>query len=305
MQLRFLRYCWQPDASGDSAMKIIVRVPGSCGELVQGYWENQPFLVTCPIDWYTTVCVEDKKPPQLLCGKKAEKAVYQTLAYIGETAFPFALTLSSEIPQGKGMASSSADIGAVCIAVAAAFHKTLTAQEIAYLAASIEPTDGVFCPGIVAINYRSGRILQAYSSFPPLQLVIFDAGGTMNTETYHNQYDANEQLYGQENAAACAYLKRPYTAAAVGRAATCSAVLHQRVRYRPELPALQRIGKDYGSSGIVIGHSGTVAALLFPPAAEKQVRTASLASCVQEKTKMKLLGTAVLRSGGWQIEKRR
>lgn len=286
-------------------MKIIVRVPGSCGELVQGYWENQPFLVTCPIDWYTTVCVEDKKPPQLLCGEKAKKAVYQTLAYIGETAFPFALTLSSEIPRGKGMASSSADIGAVCIAVAAAFHQTLTAQEIAYLAASIEPTDGVFCPGIVAMNYRSGRILHAYGSFPPLQLVLFDTGGTVNTETYHEQYDEKEYRYGKTAAVACTYLKHPYTAAAVGRAATCSAVLHQRVRYRPELPVLQRIGKDYGSCGIVMGHSGTVIALLFPPAAEKEVQTASLVSCVQAKTTMKLLGTAVLRSGGWQIETRR
>lgn len=285
-------------------MKIIVRVPGSCGELVQGYWKNQPFLVTCPIDWYTTVCVEDRQPLQLLCGKKAEKAVYKTLAYIGETAFPFALTLSSEIPKGKGMASSSADIGAVCIAVAAAFHKTLTAQEIAYIAASIEPTDGVFCPGIVAINYQNGQILHAYGRFPPLQLIVFDAGGTMNTETYHLQYDAKERFYGRQAAAACVYLKKPYTAAVVGSAATCSAVRHQQVRCRPELPILQRIGQRYDSSGIVIGHSGTVAALLFPPAAEKQVDTASIASCVQKQTKMKLLGTAVLSSGGWQIEKR-
>ena len=305
MRLLFWQSCWQHGANGDGSMKIKVRVPGSCGELVQGYWQNQPFLVTCPIDWYTTVCVEDREPPRLLCGKKAENAVYKTLSYLGEKAFPFALTLSSEIPQGKGMASSSADMGAVCIAVAAAFHKTLTAQEIAYLAASIEPTDGVFCPGIVAMNYRSGRILRAYGSFPPLQLVLFDAGGTMNTAAYHKKYDAKERLYGAQAASACAYLKPPYTAASVGRAATCSAVLHQLVRYRPELPALQRIGKDYGSSGIVLGHSGTVAALLFPPAAETKIHTASLASCVQKETAMKLLGTAVLCSGGWQIETRR
>ncbi len=271
---------------------------------MQGYWQNQPFLVTCPIDWYTTVCVEDKKPPQLVCGKKAEKAVYKTLSYIGETAFPFALTLSSAIPQGKGMASSSADIGAVCIAVAAAFHKTLTAQEIAYIAASIEPTDGVFCPSIVAINYQNGQILHAYGKFPPLQLVMFDAGGTLNTETYHLQYDAKERRYGKQIAAACAYLKKPYTAAAIGRAATYSAMRHQQVRYWPELHILRRIGRRYDSSGIVIGHSGTVAALLFPPAAERQVDTASLASCVQKQANMKLLGTAVLSSGGWQIEKR-
>ncbi len=33
-------------------MELIVRVPGSCGEIMQGYWQGEPFLVTCPIDRY-------------------------------------------------------------------------------------------------------------------------------------------------------------------------------------------------------------------------------------------------------------
>ena len=38
-------------------MELIVRVPGSCGEIMQGYWQGEPFLVTCPIDRYSTVTV--------------------------------------------------------------------------------------------------------------------------------------------------------------------------------------------------------------------------------------------------------
>ena len=40
-------------------MEIVVRVPGSCGELVQGFAGGEPFLGTCPIDRYTTVQVSD------------------------------------------------------------------------------------------------------------------------------------------------------------------------------------------------------------------------------------------------------
>lgn len=38
-------------------MELIVRVPGSCGEVMQGFWQGRPFLVTCPIDRYSTVVV--------------------------------------------------------------------------------------------------------------------------------------------------------------------------------------------------------------------------------------------------------
>lgn len=283
-------------------MKIIVRVPGSCGEFVQGYWQQQPVLITCPINWYTTVCIEDTLPQQLICGEKAKKAIDKTLAYIQEPLFPFTLTVSSEIPQEKGMASSSADISAVIIAVAAAFHKTLTPQEIAYIAVSIEPTDGVFFPGIVAMNYRTGQLLHTYETVPSMQLVMFDTGGSMNTADYHRQYDDKERQYGRQAAVACEYLIKNDTPAAFGRAAAYSALLHQHVYYRPEVPVLQHIGQAYKSCGIVIGHSGTVMALLFSEEAGEKLDTISLISSVQQHTNLSVLGTAVLISGGWQLE---
>lgn len=283
-------------------MKIIVRVPGSCGELVQGYWQEQPFLITCPIDWYSTVCVEDTMPQRIVCGEKAKQALKKTLAYLGESSFPFTLTLSSQIPKEKGMASSSADIGAVVIAVAAAFQITLAPQEVAHIAASIEATDGVFCPGLVMINYRTGQCLHTYQSVPPMQVVIFDTGDTMNTAAYHRQFDDKERLYGSYAWQACAYLKKNYTAADIGKAATCSAMLHQQVNYHADVPILLRIGQKYGSCGIVIGHSGTVMGLLFSKHTIQSVNIAALTACVQQQTQLQVVGTAAIISGGWQLE---
>ena len=44
-------------------MELIVRVPGSCGEVMQGFWQGRPFLVTCPIDRYSTVVVRPGTKP--------------------------------------------------------------------------------------------------------------------------------------------------------------------------------------------------------------------------------------------------
>ena len=33
-------------------MNFSIKIPGSCGELVQGMINDVPFLVTCPIDMY-------------------------------------------------------------------------------------------------------------------------------------------------------------------------------------------------------------------------------------------------------------
>lgn len=52
--------------------------------------------------------------------------------------------LQSVIPYGKGMASSTADISAVCQATAIALGKRLTDMDIAQIALSIEPSDATF-----------------------------------------------------------------------------------------------------------------------------------------------------------------
>lgn len=285
-------------------MNFCVRVPGSCGEIMQGYWQGQPFLVTCPIDWYTTVSVADADAPSVSCGEKAKMAIEKTLSYLGKTSFPYRLTISSSLPKAKGMASSSADIGAVCVAVAAAFGKTLTAWEIASIAAAIEPTDGVFFNGLVALNYRTGRVLRAFGAPPPLQLAIFDYGGTVDTVRYHEMYDDRERCYGEKVGSVLKLLQRPLLADEIGNAATYSAQIHQYVQFRKDFEAIRQIGKEQGSVGVGIGHSGTVVALYFQPHYTKEKIYTNVLPLLKEHTDATFLGTATLIGGGWHIEYR-
>lgn len=285
-------------------MELIVRVPGSCGELAQGYAGGEPFLITCPIDRCAKAVVKDDGLGCVAAGEKSRAALAKTLQCLGVSQFPFSLYVASELPSGKGMASSSADIGAVAVAAATACGRSITEQEIASIAASIEPTDGVFCRGVVAINYQTGKILHSFGVMPALAIAMFDLGGTVDTLAFHRQYDEAARMYSADAERILPLLTPPYTAEHLGAAATYSALAHQRVVCKLQLPALLEIGKAFGAVGVNIGHSGTVCGLLF----SEHCSVAWLDDCVgpyiAERLAAAYMGAAVLSSGGWTIERR-
>ena len=128
---------------------VTVRVPGSCGELLQGWHGGEPFLVTCPIARYTTVRASATLQGLVGLGEKSRRALQLYLRGAGIKKLPFGMRLTSELPRGKGMASSSADIAAVLAAASHALGQLLAPEAILRLAVQVEPTDAVFMPGIV------------------------------------------------------------------------------------------------------------------------------------------------------------
>ena len=281
-------------------MNFNVKVPGSCGELVQGMIDDIPFLVTCPIDMYAKAGMTGYFS---YLPYKAKLARRKTLDYL-KTKSLRKFCLMTQLLTGKGMASSSADIAAVCQITALSAGKQLTECEIAQIAASIEPTDGVFCRGVVAINYQTGKILHSFGVMPALAIAMFDLGGTVDTLAFHRQYDEAARMYSADAERILPLLTPPYTAEHLGAAATYSALAHQRVVCKLQLPALLEIGKAFGAVGVNIGHSGTVCGLLF----SEHCSVAWLDDCVgpyiAERLAAAYMGAAVLSSGGWTIERR-
>ena len=64
---------------------VTVRVPGSCGELLQGWHAGGPFLVTCPIARYTTVRASVTLSGFVGLGEKSRRALQRSTA---STNFP-------------------------------------------------------------------------------------------------------------------------------------------------------------------------------------------------------------------------
>jgi len=123
-----------------------VKVPGTCGELVQGFLDGAHFLVTCPVDLYSTVSVTLYQGQPGVLGPrdcpKAIRAVLSTLAYLGQRDLAAELIIHSPLPRGKGMASSTADVAGAAAATALALGTRLSPQELGSLAGGWGPAMG-------------------------------------------------------------------------------------------------------------------------------------------------------------------
>lgn len=286
-------------------MELIVRVPGSCGEVMQGFWQGRPFLVTCPIDRYSTVVVRPGTGRLVGGGAKARRALALGQAYCRCDSLAHDFFLTSELPPGKGMASSSADICAVLAAVAAVNQVHLSEGDIGRLAASIEPTDGVFCQGLAVIQPETGELLHVFPHVPPLAIAIFDAGGTVDTVAFHQarpdraRPDAAGLFLGWQ------LLSSSLTDRQIGQAATLSALANQPWLPKPDFPAFLRAARRHPAvAGVNVAHSGTVTGVFFCQSASQADREGVIASLSRQFSHWTYTETVHLRSGGISIENR-
>jgi L-threonine kinase len=248
-------------------MKVKVRAPGSCGELVQGTLEGKNFLITCPIDLFSEVTIQ-MDTQAVAAGDKTFEAVKRTWAYLGVSFERFAVKAESALPRGKGMASSSADISAACQAAALCAGRNLTPDEIADIALGIEPTDGIFFPGIVMFDHVGGLTRKLLGCPPPMSVAVFDVGGEVDTLQFNLRSDLaclNRAKEPQVRKAVDLVTRGIASGdcALIGQGATLSALANQSILTKPCLPTIIDIIGRYGAAGVNTAHSGTVIGILF------------------------------------------
>ena len=277
-------------------LDVTVRVPGSCGELLQGWHHGEPFLVTCPIARYTKVRASVSLQGLAGLGEKARCALQLYLREAGIEKFPFGMQLTSELPRGKGMASSSADIAAVLAAASHALGQPLAPEDILRIAVQVEATDAVFLPGIVCLNQVTGRVQRVYRDLSYPWLTIFDTGGTVDTADCH----------------ACAakaeyHSSRPWEdlleAVAEGErrmaeAATKSALWNQDRLPKDCLEELLQAARACGALGLTAAHSGTVIGVIWPSQMARGQIECRSAHLVRQFPELTCLGISLMRSGG-------
>lgn len=252
-------------------MTIKVKAPGSCGELVQGTINGVNFLITCPVDWYSEVTAASENSlvqPE----PKTAAAVAKTLEYL-KMSGTVELAVTSGLPVGKGMASSSADISAACQAAALqAAGRMLSCDEIADIALAIEPTDGIFYPGIIMFDHVDGTIRQQLGNPPPMYIAVFDVGGQVDTLAFNSREDLARLNQAKEQQVITAVKLvtqglQTGDARLIGQGATLSALANQSILYKPCLEQVVQLGHDFGAVGVCAAHSGTVIGVMFSAAA--------------------------------------
>lgn len=229
-------------------MKVTVKMRGTCGELAQGFFLGEPILITCPIEKFSTVIVSDEFDGVDGLGSKSRTILDKVLKIFGVRDFKFGVRLTTELPRGKGMASSSADMAATAQAVALALGKKFSPAELGKLCASIEPTDGIFFDGVVAMNPLTGRLVKKISAREKFLIAVFDYGGTVDTLQFNRRGEF--ELSTLDDALDFALTEQ-------------SALANQTVLPKRGLGELMNFSRAIGAVAVNVAHSGTVAGIFF------------------------------------------
>jgi len=261
------------DQREENRSRARLLMPGTCGELVQGRIDGVPFHVSCPIDLFSEVEVGLVGPGEPWYfpadAPKAASAVKAALAYLGLSRVGGRLSIRSSLPRGKGMASSTADVAGSIFAVFEAAGRTPESDEVANLALSVEPTDGSILPGIAIFDHRTGLVREALGDPPPIEIVVLDFGGEVDTLEFNSRSLDEELCRLQPEFARALELARKGLsegdAALIGRAATVSAVANQSILPKPRLSQVIAFANRISALGVNVGHSGTVIGVLLDP----------------------------------------
>ncbi|MFB8003312.1 hypothetical protein [Nocardia sp. NPDC056000] len=245
---------------------------GSCGELLQGVTatDNRDFLVTLPIRQGSVAVFEPLAAQANIETIPPHKTKSRTLAELmlerSGSRCGGRLTIVSELAEGKGLASSTADLVATARAIADAAGRRIGAADIEDLLRSIEPSDGVMYPGAVAFYHREVRLLTRLPQLPPLTVVLADEGGQLDTIEFNRHAkpftSADKREYSRLlTALAEAVARRDHRG--IGEVATRSALMNSVLRERPHLDMARTAARRMGALGVVIAHSGTTTGILL------------------------------------------
>ncbi len=247
------------------AVIAVASVPGTCGELFQGALDGAPCLVSCPISVGTTARAGVGVAPGPLPAKTR-----RALAALGiaPSALP-PVRLASRLPAGRGYGTSTADLGAALHAASGALGRPVRDDEAVRIAVGVEPTDSTLLPGLALLDHRAGRFHRRLGEPPEATVLVLDPGGRVDTVAFnaHDWGAALARLAGAHRDAFDLLEQgiRDGDLAAVGRAATMSALAHQAILPSPLLDRAAALARAVGAAGVCRAHSGTVVGVLLPP----------------------------------------
>ncbi|MFQ4812436.1 cobalamin biosynthesis protein [Clostridioides difficile] len=252
-------------------MKSYGICPASCGEFVQGIIDDEEYLCSYAIDMYSKVYIEEKLVDINLGRYKSRLAiekVFEKFNLPKKYTKNISLNINSKIPVGKGMASSTADIGATIKATLSLIDKDLSSEEISKLAAEIEPTDSIFIDKNSIFNPLNGTIIKYLGNLTNAKVVILEPNKVLDTmkirlrQDYNKLKVENKEVIKKSFALLEEGLKKN-NLSLVGEACTLSSLANENIEKKEYLNEIIKISKKYGAYGVNIAHSGTVVGILI------------------------------------------
>ncbi|HHW37360.1 MAG TPA: hypothetical protein GXX18_09020 [Bacillales bacterium] len=250
---------------------------GTFGELIQGVFGDSPFLVSLPIKVKSTALFlpnskSEKISSLSLSAKPKSERACQLLLQKYNIQTGGKLLITSDLPEGKGMASSSADLIASLRAVAACHALMIDENVISEITSTIEPSDGIMYRELVAYDYINGRLIEVIGQLPTMILLGIDTGGTVES-TIFNQFPKNYNSEEKQLFLQTLYLLKEGVQkkdlSFIFKATTISAKINEKRLAKPFFEEMLKIAEE-NNGGVVIAHSGTVIGILLSPDKSEQ-----------------------------------
>ncbi len=245
------------------------RCPASCGEFIQGWIDGGEKLVSCPIDWFSTVsvCEGVTLPGERPRMRQMLERVVTHFGYSASLANSLCMTLESTIPVGKGLASSTADIAATAVATARHLGKELDEPTLAALCVQIEPTDSTVFRKLTLFDHLNAQVQITCPTAPALELLLLEGNTTLLTEDYHLR-NRESALISSSAVLDNAWLRlqrscEQQDVRLLGEAATLSAIASQQLLEKPMFTALLSLVEKFDLYGLNVAHSGSVVGLML------------------------------------------
>ena len=249
--------------------------PGSMGELVQGTWEGKEVLISLTIDRFSEIEVDlvERVDPksrehmqELWKSKRAMELILQEWG-LSRIAGKIVFRRCHSIPEGKGYASSTADIAALIAALALLVERDLYEEDIARIALKIEPSDGIFFSKMCIFDHLDGSILVRFPVPRYLGVVGVELPGVLDTLSVdRRRMRAQWEKYQKDLSEAFGCAQRGLEEndlSLLGRAATLSSWIAQSFFPEPIYEKLIEICSSIGGLGINRAHTGKAFGILF------------------------------------------
>ena len=252
-------------------MKSYGICPASCGEFVQGILDREEYLSSYAIDMFSVATLEEKQENINLGPKKSRKAIEKVFERFNiplRECKNISLNINSNIPIGKGMASSTADIGATIKATLSILNKDLGNEEISLIASEIEPTDSILLYKNSIFNPVNGQVKKYLSNLNNGRVIILEPDEILETSIIRsnpNYLDIKLENKAIINKSFDLLEEglREQDLKLIGKACTLSSLANENIHKKPYLNEIIEISNKMGAYGVNIAHSGTVIGILI------------------------------------------
>lgn len=242
--------------------------PATCGELVQGYSNKIECISSYCIDIFSRAIVTEGPgmTDKAIRGKrKSVEAIARVLDYLEiDLSYMDRLSLSirSDIPTGKGMASSTADIGASVMAILDFIGYEMEPELISKLVAKVEPTDSIYNKNICIFDPIEGQVVRKLGKLSVKKVLILEPSNKINTVKLRGRQEYYKCLSENRDLTSQAFTKLEFgikndDMQSIRQACEISALANENIKKTPYLRKLIELASLCNYSFLNISHTGT------------------------------------------------